>query len=505
MELYERIRRDRTQQGWGIRRLAREHGVHRRDVRAALTSAEPTPRAEFQRPQPALGRWTSWIDAVLENDREQPRKQRHTARRIWNRLREEEGATLSEITVSRYVRERKRELLGVGDIYVPMAHAYGEQAEVDFGESMIDFPWGREKVSFFEMRACASGAVFRWPVRRQTQQAFLEAHVLAFAHFGGCFARVRYDNLPLAVYKVLRGHLREETARFIVLRSHYLFASDYCQPGVRGAHEKGGVEGECGYFRRNHLVPVPKVAGWAELEVLCLDSCRKDLRRRMEGRERTVAQEWEVERGLLQTLPDPLDTRLRFSAEVDDKGRVRVKYNRYSVPVLLGGLKAEVELSTAEVVVRHRGNEVARHARSYGRGQDVLVLDHYLEVLRYKPRAFSGSLPLRQAIAAGTFPQAYQELHAKMVDRLGDSEAARQMVDVLFLHRRYAAAAVLTAVQAAVDAGAYNFAAVALGVRGAEDVAERPQLLSLRLVVDPQVPLPDCRQYDRLLTAEVES
>jgi len=498
VELYERIRRDHAEHGWGIRRLSREHQVHRRDVRAALKSASPPPRRQPERERPALGPWMGWIDAVLEADKKAPRKQRHTARRIWRRLREEQGAQVSEITVSRYVRVRRRQMGDLKEFFVPQAHDYGAEAEVDLGESEIDFPDGRRTVSFFEMRACASGAVFRWPLRQETQQAFLEAHVRAFEFFDGCFARVRYDNLTLAVKKVLRGRERAQTESFIKLRSHYLFESVFCLPGIEGAHEKGGVEGECGYFRRNHLVPVPRVSGWTELEELCVRSCRKDLGRRLEGRELTVGQEWEIERAQLSALPEAWDTRLRLNGEVDEKGRVRVLGNRYSVPVLLGGFQVQVEVSSDEVVARHRGNEVARHERVYGRGHDVLQLDHYLEVLSYKPRAFAGSLPLKQAIAAGTFPPAYQEMHTRMVERLGVSEGAREMVDILFLHRRHNAAEVLAAVEKTLAAGAHGFAAVALCLRG-EQEPERTALLSLRLVRNPQVPVPDCSAYDRLL------
>jgi transposase len=503
VELYERIRRNHVQRSWGIRRLAREYHVHRREVRAALSSATPPPRRPMERKRPVLGPWREWIDAVLEEDKKAPRKQRHTARRIWKRLRDEQGAEISEITVSRYVRGRRRELGGFKEIFVPLLHAYGEEAEVDLGESMVEFPKGLLKVAFFEMRACASGAVFRWPLRSLTQQAFLEAHVRALQDFAGCFASIRYDNLTQAVRRVLRGRKREETERFVILRSHYLFESIFCLPGKAGAHEKGGVEGECGYFRRNHLVPIPKVSGWRELEELCLNSCRKDLGRRLEGRERTVAEEWEIERSYLRPLPEPLDTRLRLKGDVDDKGRIRVLANRYSVPVLLGGLSLPVEVSSSEVVVHHLGNEVARHERLYGRGRDSLQLDHYLELLRYKPRALAGSLPLKLAIEAGTFPVAYQEMHRRMVERLGQSEGARQMVDILFLHRRYDPAQVLAAVEQSLAAGSYDFAAVSLCLRG-EQEPERAEILPLRLVRDPVVPVPDCGPYDQLLGQEAD-
>lgn len=502
VELYERIRRDHAERGWSIRRLAQEHHVHRREVRWALYSAQPPPSAPLNRSRPVLGPLMPVIDAILEEDRQAPRKQRHTAHRIWERLVSEHGAEIAEPTVRRYVGKRKRELYGVGEVMVPQVHDPGVEAEVDLSESWVDFPWGRRKVSFFEMRACASGAAFHWPLRAVTQQAFLEAHVRAFGHYGGSFCEVRYDNLSAAVHKVLQGRQRVETERFVVLRSHYLFRAVFCRPGKQGAHEKGGIEGEVGWFRRNRLVPVPEVSGWAELEQLCLAGSASELTRRLAGRTRTVGQDWAEERTRLRGLPaEPLETRLRLSAEVDQKGRVPVLSNRYSVPVLLSGLKVEVEVSSWEVMVRHRGNEVARHQRDYGRGHDRLLLDHYLEVLRFKPRAFAGSLPLRQAVADGSFPACYQELHARMVGRLGESEGARQMVDVLFLHRRHPADQVRAAVEQTLAAGACDFAAVALAVRG--DQESRPIVPHLEVLHGLELPVPDCRQYDRLLGEEV--
>jgi hypothetical protein len=181
VELFERIRRDHALHGWGIRELARQHACHRRDVGLALRQAEPPPRKLRSYPEPALEPWKPTIDAILEADREAPRKQRHTAHRIWTRLHEEHQAEISERTVRAYVRRRRRQLGGVREVMVPQHHEPGREAEVDMGESWVRFPEGEEKVDIFTMRACASGAPFHWPLRRLTQQAFLEPHVEAFA------------------------------------------------------------------------------------------------------------------------------------------------------------------------------------------------------------------------------------------------------------------------------------------------------------------------------------
>ena len=174
----------------------------------------------------------------------------------------------------RYVHRRRRELgLAVDEVFVPMAHEPGVEAEVDWGEAEVEIAGLRRRVHLFLMRACYSGAAFVIAYERESQQAFLEGHVEAFRFFDGVFTLIRYDNLASAVKRVLRGRRREETDRFVALRSHYLFESAFTRRGREGAHEKGGVEGEVGRFRRNHLVPVPKVGSLKELNDLLEDAC----------------------------------------------------------------------------------------------------------------------------------------------------------------------------------------------------------------------------------------
>jgi len=257
-----------------------------------------------------------------------------------------------------------------------------------------------------------------------------------------------------------------------------------------------------GYFRRNHLVPVPEVADWQGLIDHCQLGMTAELSRHIDGRAASVGESWEVERTQLRALPaDRFDSRLHMPALVDAKGRVAVLRNRYSVPVLLCGLTVDVAVDTMAVAIRHGGREVARHGRVYGIGQDRLVLDHYLEVLRYKPRALAGSLPLRQAIDDGSFPASYSDFHAHLVRCLGESEGARQMVDVLLLHRPYGPVLVMCAVEQALDAGAYDYAAVALLARHMAEPPHPPQPTpQFHVLNSPDVPVPDCGHYDQLLT-----
>ncbi len=450
-----------------------------------------------------LGPAKPFIEQVLVADAAPgvPAKQRHTAHRIWERVRGELGIELSESTVRKYVGRRKRELYGAKEVTVPQIKEPGAEAEVDFFEAAVDIQGERTKVTFFQMRACYSGRVYVRPLARLTQQAFLESMVLALTHFGGVFGLVRMDNHSLAVEKVLRGRTRIERDRFVGLRSHYLFESRFCRVGIEGAHEKGGVEGGQGHFRRNHLVPVPACASLAELGSLALDACARDDARVPVGKRQTKQVMWQREAAILRPLPlEPFCTvEYLDQVRVDEKSRVSVKRVRYSVPSRFAGRLVRVELSSHLVLVFGGGEQIARWERCWEAGSERLDLDHYLEVLKHKPQAFLRSLPLRQAQESGRWPGAYTTLFDTLKERLGESAAAHQMVDVLLLHRRYPAEVVHQAVGGALAAGAIDGRAVAVLVRRAMEGERHLTVLGLGELDAYQRPAPSLDPYDQLL------
>ena len=471
VELFEQIRRDRDREGLSIRALAQRFGVHRRAVRQALASPLPPPRkSPAGRPAPKLGSYRALVDEWLLADREAPRKQRHTAKRIWQRLLAEHGADVAETTVREYVRRRRRELgEPLAGAFVPQVHLPGEEAEVDWGEAEVEIGGRRLRVGLFFLRASYSGAAFVTCFERQTQQAFLEGHVEAFRFFGGVFRTIRYDNLAAAVKQVLRGRRREETDRFVTLRSHYLFDSLFTLPGRAGAHEKGGVESEVGRFRRAHLVPVPRVTSLAELNGLLEDACFAGLERTIAGRPETVGEALREETRALRPLPfEDFDTAEVARPRVDQKALVTIRQNRYSLPVALVGRRVLARVGAREIVLSHEGREVARHPRLYARFQVSARLEHYLELLRRKPGALRGSLPLAQERERGLWPAAFDELWRRIEERYGASEAARQMVDVCLLARELAPERVELAVRGALACGAFDGRAVALLARRGE-------------------------------------
>jgi len=501
VELFEQIRRARRREPEvSVRELARRFSTHRRTVREALTSAVPAPRKPVTRSSPVMEPWKATIDGWLGADREAPRKQRHTARRVWQRLVDEHQAMVGESTVRRYVAEaRRRHPMVLAEVMVPQRHPLGAEAEVDFGK--VTFWLGGVETAgwMFVMRLSASGRGFHRVYRNEAQQAFFDGHVRAFEHFGGVPARVRYDNLKPAVVRVLKGRDRAESERFVALRSHYGFDSFFCRPGKDGAHEKGGVEGEVGRFRRRHLVPVPRVASLAELNELVAAGDITDDRRRIGGRTVTVGEHFAGEALTLQPLPaDAFDVTLRLTARVDAKSRVCVRQNFYSVPVRYAGRRVEVRLGAEVIDVFDGAPVVANHDRLAGRGGESLSLDHYLEVLRVKPGALPGATALARARASGAFSVEHDEYWQATRRRLGDQAGTRAVIEILLAHRQLPADAVRAGIRAVLAIGVVDPDVVIVEARRA--VADRdPVVVPIGVLARYDRPTPTIAHYDELL------
>lgn len=507
VELFELIRREFFDQGLSKREIARRHHVHRRVVRQAIASAIPPERRRPVRVRPVLTEEArAFIDGILLADRRAPRKQRHTARRIWQRLRDELGCTAAESTVRGYVAERRREIGSGARAFVPQHHPPGHQGEVDFYEAAFQFPWGQETAQVISVRSEFSAAALHVAYPAQTQSALLEGIERGLEFAGGVFCRMRFDNLRQAVARVIRGQRRVEQDRFVAFRSHYLFESSFTSPGIEGAHEKGGVEGEVGRFRRRHLTPVPRVASWEEANAYLRACCLADLDRVPEGRDRTVAELMAIERPLLRPLPEePFEIAELASARVDDKARIKVKAARYSVPASLAGRTVRVRISPLSIEVTYRGRLVATHDRVHLRGGERLVLDHYLDVLRDRPGAFPGSLPLHQARERGEFPPSYDRLWQALTERLGERAGTRAMIEVLLLHRRHPKEVVRAAVEQALAVGAIDPGAVAIIARHLQELPEAEpvqlSLVELGELARYGRPAPEVAGYDVLLEA----
>ena len=422
-------------------------------------------------------------------------------RRVWQRLVEEHDAEVGESTVRRYVAEvRRAQEVAPAAVMVPQRHVLGEEGEVDFGSVTVEVAGARIDVSLFVMRLSASGKSFARAYLSEGQEVFLDGHVRAFEHLGGVPSRIRYDNLKAAVTKILRGRDRVESDRFIALRSHYGFDSFFCAPGVKGAHEKGGVEGEVGRFRRRHLVPVPKAASMAELNEFLAAGVAKDDARRVGARRITVGEHFALEAVELRGLPaERFDVSGVEAPRVDRKARVSVRSCLYSVPARYVGRRVDVRVGAETVEVYDGAIVVARHARGL-KGDEVLALDHYLEVLAVKPGALAGSTALARARAGGVFVRAHERFWSEARRRVGDRDGTRALIDVLLLHRSLPAVQVSAGIDRALAAGSIDAAVVAIEARRAAETGAAVVPLGEGLSRFDR-PAPSIAAYDQLLAA----
>ncbi|WP_431843626.1 IS21 family transposase [Calidifontibacter indicus] len=540
VELFAAIRRDARVDDLSVRELARRHGVHRRTVRQALASAVPPPRKRPARSSPRLDPFKDAIDGMLRADLEAPRKQRHTATRILARLIEEEAATgLSYSTVRDYVRVRRAAIDLEGgrrvEAFITQEHAPGREAEVDFGEVYVVLDGVKTKYHMFVLWLSHSGKAIHRVYPTEAQEAFLQGHVEAFDAIGGVPTQhIKYDNLTSAVARVIHGpgRARDESDRWVLFRSHYGFDPFHCQPGIEGAHEKGGAEGAVGWFRRNHLTPMPEVASLDELNEQIKTWEAADDDRRISGHVNTIGEDFALERPLLRPLPEePFDPGLALNPRVDRSSMITVRMVKYSVPAHLIGRRVRVSLRASQVLVFDGRALVATHPRVAARSGHRVILDHYLEVLRFKPGALPGSTALAQARAAGVFTSEHEAFWAASRKVNGDADGTRELIDVLLLHRSMTAAEVIAGISAALSVGSVSADVVAVEARRhantthidivsgssadrhrvAHDDAREQRVVSLtqRRLTDPAAviaglppdtrPLPSVAAYDELL------
>jgi transposase len=481
VEIYGRVRRAVRVEGKSQRAVAREFGLSRDTVRKMLEYAVP-PGYRRQQPikRPKLGPWLGVIDAILNDDKQRPAKQRHTSKRIFERLKEEHGFTGGYTIVKDYVRTA---MLRGQEMFVPLMHPAGE-AQVDFGEALVVIAGVEQKAHYLAMDLPHSDDCFVAAFPAETTEAFLEGHVRAFAYFGGVPTRILYDNTKIAVAKILGGEERQRTRAFSELQSYYLFADKFGRP-ARG-NDKGKVEGLVGYARRNFMVPIPRANSWEELNLHLEADCRKRRERRLRGHTETISERFERDRAALLPLPaTAYEACEKISARVSSLSLVRYRSNDYSVPTEYGHRQVWVKGYVHGVVIACGSEVITRHQRSYEREAVIFDPLHYLALLEQKTRALDQAAPL----AGWQLPECFAQLRRLLEARLR-KHGSREYVQVLRLLEIFDLSEVTRAIEDALRLGAISFDAVR-------------HLLLCRIERRP--PRLDMENYPHLPTAQVRT
>jgi transposase len=476
------------------RQIMRETGIHWKTLEKILSNPQPPGYCLSQpRPQPKIGPFRGRIEEILKQDRDVPRKQRHTVKRIFERLREE-GYTGGYTQVKGVVRDMKGRLK---EVYIPLSHRPGE-AQMDFGYALVNERGVTRKVAFFVMSLPYSDAVYVQVFERICTEVFWEGHVRAFAFFEGVPCRISYDNERVMVAKVLLNHERKLTTGFLQLQSHYLFGEHFCN--VRRGNEKGVVESMVRYTRSNFMVPVPVVRNLDELNRTLEEQCRNELGRKLRGKDRTKGELLEEERSHFHPLPvEPFEACRKRSTTASSLSLVRFDRNDYSVPVRFAHCPVVIKGYIDRVEVCRFDERIASHPRLWTKEGVHFDPVHYLALLERKP----GGLDYARPLEDWKLPHCFTVLRRRLeTERNGDG--TREYIKVLRLLEKHSLKELTYAVEQGLRSNALIRDAIAqFLIRGTEWRHTRFELDGrdhLRLVRVDEVQVSD---YNRLLGQEV--
>ncbi len=492
VDLYRRVRLACHFEGLSERQAAARFGVSRVTVKKILTHAVP-PGYRRSRPpkRPKLDPFTAIIDRILEEDRSVPRKQRHTAKRIFERLRDEHGFDGGQTIVKDYVRERRHRSR---EMFVPLSHAPGH-AQADFGEADVIIAGVRQRAHYFVMDLPHSDACFVAAYPAATTEAWLDGHNRAFAFFGGVPLSILYDNDSCLVGRILADGTRQLTPAFSALQSHYLFEARHGRPGK--GNDKGKVEGLVGYARRNFMVPPPRFDSWAAFNAYLEERCRKRQQDVLRGHRETISDRLVRDQEKLSALPPaPFDACDKHATRVTSLSLVRYRTNDYSVPVAYGHRDVWVRGYVDEVVIGCGSEIIARHPRSYDREDLVFDPLHYLALLERKIGALDQAAPL----VGWDLPDAFTTLRRLLEARMGKA-GKREYVQVLRLLETFDLDVVHGAIRDALRLGAIGYDAVKHLVLCR--IERRPPRLDLDVypyLPRARVATTECGSYMSLLT-----
>jgi len=451
VETYAAVRQFVFVEGRSRREAASVFGLSRDTISKMCRFSAPPGYVRSKPPgKPKLGLLLPVIDAILAADVTAPPKQRHTAQRIFERLKTEHGFAGGYTVVKDYVRIAKARSR---ETFVPLAHPPGH-AQVDFGEAIGVIGRVRRKLHVFFMDVPHSDAPFMKAYPAETTEAFLDGHASAFSFFGGVPLSILYDNTKLAVARICGDGKRKRTPAFSELVSHYLFRDRFGRPGK--GNDKGKVEGLVKNGRRRFLTPVPAAESFEDLNARLEAACLADLDRKTSGQSETIGSRLDADLAVFRPLPSgPFEACEKRTARVSSTSLVRYRLSDYSVPTTYGFRNVVVKGFVDQIVIICDGEEIARHKRSHERGAFVCDPLHYLALIEQKPGALDQARPLQ----GWALPKQFDHLRRLLEARMGN-RGKREFIQVLRLMEVFDQALVAAAVTDAILLGAAGFDAV---------------------------------------------
>lgn len=448
MEQWARIRLELKHEDTSKREVMRREGIHWDTLQKIEAHPEPPGyRMSRARPKPKLGPYLDLITQIIKDDKSVHKKQRHTATRIYHRIKEMgyEGKYTQ-------VKEAVREIKKVSrEVFMPLIHRPGE-AQVDFGYALAKVSGELRKVALFIMALPYCDAFFVTAFEKECTETYWEGHARAFEFFGGVPKRISYDNTRVLVSTIIGPHERELTDGFLKLQSHYLFREHFCR--VRRPNEKGVVEGVVKFARLNFLVPVPQIKNLHELNVMLAHKCREDLKRRLRGKGGRKSELLQQDQAAFLSLPvSRFDACRKQPTRANSLSLVRFDDNDYSVPVSCAHHEILAKGYVDRVVLCHHESIVAQHTRSWQKEGVFFNYRHYLKLLERKP----GSLDHARPLADLNLPECFESLKRRLVageDTQG--EGTRKFIKVLRLLEEHSMARLKLAVEKGLFMGAYN-------------------------------------------------
>jgi len=347
VELYRKVRLAYFQDGQSKRAIARRFGISRDSVdKIIVYSVPPGYRRVAPIKRPKLDGFTDHIDQWLQEDDGRPKKQRHTAKRVFERLRDEHSFAGGYTIVKTYMREHQRRSR---EMFVPLHHPPGH-GQADFGEALVVIGGIEQKAYFFAFDLPHSDACYVRAYPAATAEAWMDGHVHAFGFFGRVPQSVLYDNDRCLVAQILPDGTRKRARLFSGLLSHYVIEDRYGRPGK--GNDKGSVEGLVGFARRNFMVPLPRFATWDAFNAWLEEQCHQRQSAILRGHTETIGQRLQRDLAAMADLPPaPFEACDQTTGRVSSVSLVRYKTNDYSVPVAYGHREVWIRGYVDQVVI----------------------------------------------------------------------------------------------------------------------------------------------------------